>query len=309
MGNSLCLLLLRRRNLLLRRFPSLNLEKDILAADKEIEGKGVIPAVDASYKGDNIEVRIKYLEVEVDEGDSIPMDEDTEVASGEIHITDVGLTRSSDIASREKQIGDFVGISCDAHQVFDKLSKTPFSVARCISAAEKPPRGDMLISGAIVINLDEKFSGLEDGEETKAVASSEEQGDSMMPMDTEVNSVKLPGIRDEIPKIAPKVLDGMLKMTTVSFPEDLVAESKKGLRDAPWEMEGTIGLGDGSGARQKGVKAGMPNSSKSWANVVASSGGIFDNRVTDNHNESGFFIKPIPRTTRLNHRSVLGTSL
>ncbi|KAL6957221.1 hypothetical protein U1Q18_040479 [Sarracenia purpurea var. burkii] len=89
---------------------------------------------------------------------------------------DVGLTRSSVFASREKRTGDCVGISRvgisrDAHQVFDKLSST-------LVTAEKPLHGDKLISGGIVSSLEKKVSGSDDGEGTKAVASSGEQGDA-----------------------------------------------------------------------------------------------------------------------------------
>ncbi|KAL6988772.1 hypothetical protein U1Q18_014525 [Sarracenia purpurea var. burkii] len=63
-------------------------------------------------------------------------------------IEDVGLTRSSVFASREKQ------------------------------TAEKPLHGDKLISGAIVSSLEKKVSGSDDGEGSKVVASSGEQGDA-----------------------------------------------------------------------------------------------------------------------------------
>ncbi|KAL7002219.1 hypothetical protein U1Q18_003373 [Sarracenia purpurea var. burkii] len=71
------------------------------------------------------------------------------------------------------------------HQVFpvpsfafsSEFSLDPAGV--CIEdVAEKPLHGDKLISGAIVSNLEKKVSGSDDGEGTKAVASSGEQGDA-----------------------------------------------------------------------------------------------------------------------------------
>ncbi|KAL6988794.1 hypothetical protein U1Q18_014547 [Sarracenia purpurea var. burkii] len=153
------------------------------AADEGSEVIGAAPVVNAGYKRDNTEVKIKHPEVEVVEGDAFLMNEDIDVVPGEnpiavgteeggakdhqvfsvpsfafssefsldpagVCIEDVGLTRSSVFASREKQ------------------------------TAEKPLHGDKLISGAIVSSLEKKVSGSDDGEGSKVVASSGEQGDA-----------------------------------------------------------------------------------------------------------------------------------
>ncbi|KAL6972743.1 hypothetical protein U1Q18_026915 [Sarracenia purpurea var. burkii] len=40
--------------------------------------------------------------------------------------------RSSNCASMDKQTGDSVGLFSNAHQVFDKMSSTPFPVDLCL---------------------------------------------------------------------------------------------------------------------------------------------------------------------------------
>ncbi|KAL6970628.1 hypothetical protein U1Q18_030322, partial [Sarracenia purpurea var. burkii] len=61
-------------------------------------------------------------------------------------LEDVELKRSCDSATMDNQTGDCVRKSSNAHQVFDKLSRTPKQVAPCVIKAEKPLLGGVMKS-------------------------------------------------------------------------------------------------------------------------------------------------------------------
>ncbi|KAL6956866.1 hypothetical protein U1Q18_040574 [Sarracenia purpurea var. burkii] len=96
------------------------------------------------------------------------MNEDIDVVPGENPIA---------VGTEEGGAKDHQVFSVPSFAFSSEFSLDPAGV--CIEdVAEKPLHGDKLISGAIVSSLEKKVSGSDDGEGTKAVASSGEQGDA-----------------------------------------------------------------------------------------------------------------------------------
>ncbi|KAL6975689.1 hypothetical protein U1Q18_024484 [Sarracenia purpurea var. burkii] len=82
--------------------------------------------------------------------DCVPRERNSFVDFQANNVGPIDLENKRDSVTMDNQTGDCVGKSCNAHQVFDKLSRTPKQVVPCVIKAGKPLLGGVMKSGMVL---------------------------------------------------------------------------------------------------------------------------------------------------------------